>query len=103
MTEWTPGPWPVDEDARVLACDDRSTIICLPSASPSNPTVMADAHLLAAAPDLYAALESITEHLVGVMSQMEAQGHVRFANGVGGIPTIKQARAALIKARGDGT
>lgn len=53
----TPGPWRVDEEGcRVLATDNRSTIICEVVGSMSNPTVAAEARLIAAAPDLLEAL-----------------------------------------------
>lgn len=55
--KWQPGPWIVDGDGnRVVATDLRKTIICHASASCSNPSVMADARLIAAAPALAEAL-----------------------------------------------
>jgi hypothetical protein len=57
MAKHQSGPWIVDtEGNRILACDPRATIICHMSATTRNPEVMADARLIAAAPDLLAAL-----------------------------------------------
>lgn len=45
--------WWVDaEDNRILASDARATIICHMSATCRNPEVLADARLIAAAPEL---------------------------------------------------
>lgn len=54
---FTPGPWrlePAEDGGRVLACDDRATIVHEPPASPFNPQVRADAALIASAPTLHA-------------------------------------------------
>jgi len=62
MSKHTPGPWVVDaEDNRILATDKRETIICSLSATCRNPGVLADAHLIAAAPDMLAALIKIRD------------------------------------------
>lgn len=47
--------------------------------------------------DLVAALKAITDHFAAVMSGPLVSGFVTFANGVEGIPTIVDARAALAK------
>lgn len=55
--KWTPGPWVVDGDEnRVVATDARTTIVCNFSGSCRNPSVMADARIIAAAPALAEAL-----------------------------------------------
>lgn len=59
MSGFTPGPWfyeGAECGGRVLACDDRETIIHQPPCNPWNEQVRADARLIAAAPDLLAAL-----------------------------------------------
>ena len=56
----TPGPWEIDlEENRILATDDRRTIVCYFAGSLLNPSVMADARLIAAAPDLLESLEML--------------------------------------------
>lgn len=59
----TPGPWRVDPDdaTSVLASDDRVTIVACVTGASSNPVTVADAHLIAAAPDLLAALKLLAE------------------------------------------
>lgn len=47
--------------------------------------------------DLVAALKAVTDHFAAVMSGPLVSGFVTFANGVEGIPTIADARAALAK------
>lgn len=59
MSKHTPVTWFVDiEGNRILANDDRATIICHMSATVRNPEVMAAAFMLSAAPDLLEALEA---------------------------------------------
>lgn len=47
--------------------------------------------------ELMAALQSVTDHFADVMSGPLISSHVKFANGVEGIPTIANARAILAK------
>ncbi len=47
--------------------------------------------------ELVAALTEITEHFVSVLRGPVVSQHIRFANGVENIPTIKNARAILAK------
>lgn len=95
MTErkWTEGPWvalPYDDigdevaihkfDGEYVAsvdCDGCFDVL-------SGPVITANAHLIAAAPDLYEALE-------GIITAMEGIGHGPF----------EAERAALAKARGE--
>jgi hypothetical protein len=58
----TPGPWVVDADeGRILATDARQTIVVDSfGGSISNPAVLADARLIAAAPEMLNALRFIT-------------------------------------------
>jgi hypothetical protein len=77
--------WNLDlKGNRILANDDRQTIICHFSASLRNPEVFADAALIAAAPDLLDALQNIC---AGKLDADEMKDI---------------ARAALAKARGRG-
>ena len=63
MSEWTKGPWLADskESApwRVLACDERATIVCDVTGASGNPTARADAQLIAAAPEMAELLERL--------------------------------------------
>lgn len=57
--KFTPGPWQVDEDfpQDILAGDRRIAVSAFPDAEGS-----ANAHLIAAAPDLYKALKRLDEN-----------------------------------------
>jgi len=52
--KFTPGPWEVDA-TRILANDERRTVVCEVTGSIKYSSTQADARLIAAAPDLYAA------------------------------------------------
>jgi hypothetical protein len=62
----TPGPWFVDKQSppRILAKDERQTIIAVTTAARSNPTNMADAQLMALAPELFEALQDVMDRFV---------------------------------------
>jgi len=90
-TKWTPGPWVAEQKGtRVLAKDDRITIVCEVTGSVSNKTTTADAALIAAAPELYDALRLLedVERNCGGLAIFQA--------------AMCKARAALAKARGEG-
>lgn len=87
----TPGPWKIDsENNRILATDERETIVCGFCGSCRNPEVMADAHLIAAAPDLLTALLLYISSGIGNSTDFEKQREAYSA-----------ARAAIAKAKGD--
>ena len=89
---FTPGPWKWDQHGG-LRGKDRNAVI--------NPTLRgdvlsgvnreADAHLIAAAPDLYAALK----YLVKQVDEVERSTVIR------GSDIMADARTALAKARGE--
>lgn len=57
----TPGPWHyegAEDGGRVLAMDDRQTIVHHPPCNPYNEQVRADARLIAASPRMYSYVES---------------------------------------------
>ena len=89
MSAHTRGSWHVDapgDGLRVLS--DHGTIICHVSGAMTNPSVIADAKLIAASPDLYRALQAMLTHM-----GMDEDEWNR--------PTFEQARAAIAKATGD--
>ena len=88
-TKWTPGPWHVPK-ARGYAHgpvdkNDVPVVTWTGMARPRQENGMANAHLVAAAPDLYEALEAMLDECVDD----------EFA------PHVMDARAALAKARGE--
>lgn len=86
MSKHTPVSWFVDiEGNRILANDDRATIICHMSATVKNPDVMAAANKISAAPDLLEALEAAAEALEAAEFFEKAA----------------MARAAIAKAKGE--
>lgn len=97
-TKWTPGPWRVDyqnednpDDERLAvfsaAYSDETPGIC--AGTKAWPLIREDADLIAAAPDLYAALESAESVLT----------HHGFPDNAQSV--LAAARAALRKARGE--
>ena len=101
MTEqpkWTPGPWAVERNKRTWGWVD----VVGPSLGVGGPTQatdltladevkrIAEAHLIAAAPDLYAALEKALNFITNTESEMGET-----------LPCGDAARAALAKARGE--
>lgn len=91
--KWTPGPWGNvihgERESRVGA--NTLLAIVYSTAFRDQENQMANAHLIAAAPDLYAALEAVEEWwLTDMMHKMD-----------GAPACIFMARAALAKARGE--
>ena len=89
----TPGPWEVNGSGEYEICElDTVTITANHDISDDGPErVMADARLIAAAPDLLAALEELSEYIDGYFD-MDQLGNERLAS----------ARAAIAKAKGGG-
>lgn len=54
----TPGPWVQGDDIRQIK-SGNGIIVCNVSGAVSNPSVLSDSHLIAAAPDLLAILSAI--------------------------------------------
>lgn len=86
--KFTPGHWFVADRYRVLVDDDRRTIVHVPPCSWTNEEAQADARLIAAAPDLYAALDKLLPGL-GVIGATMLKDK------------IAACHAALRKARGE--
>ena len=90
--KFTPGPWSTGfvDGTKIVRESDRSQIAQV-AGDYSDPTIWpimeANAHLIAAAPDLYAALELARERMGGASPGMKAM--------------IAQTDTALSKARGE--
>ena len=103
MSKHTPGPWHADPGRRVtgfaVTHDGEPNPIAIalrkPRSSHTNgitdSTALANARLIAAAPDLLVALEACEE----LLSAMPTLG------GIAGLAVVENARAAIAKARGE--
>ena len=87
----TPGPW-VTHGLVVVAADAPKAILCQVHGSMANPAAVADARLIAAAPDLLAALERAQGYLVSDYTGSDGTDQT------GGL--LKQVDAAVKLARG---
>lgn len=96
--KWTPGPWRV-EDLEIYGSRPGRPYILVATVpknhvsefAPVEPQAVPTVHLIAAAPDLYEALERIVKW-------MDAQGfNALYQDDT----AIKDARAALAKSRGE--
>ena len=85
---WTPGPWHIDEE-----CEGMFNRYCLYVCD--IPVSRQNAHLIAAAPDLFEALEAIVNAGEWYTSALE------FPREEDGTQLEQQARAALAKAKGE--
>jgi len=67
MSKFTPGPWLITEQdpPEIHGNDERRTVVCITTAPRSNEWNMADARLIAAAPEMYEALQLAldTDHM----------------------------------------
>lgn len=94
--KWTPGPWRIEERLLVYAGTKWVASAKMYDSETTMEEAQANAHLIAAAPDLYRELENLVEL---------AEAAMRAANRDGGEYDIEaelaDARAALRKARGD--
>lgn len=96
MTDWTPGPWRMEwqtpnmgnENATIALVGDYRVTASTPDYEVHGPDKV-DARLIAAAPELYEALEAI----VGALLDQDHVGALQIARTAG--------RAALAKARGE--
>jgi hypothetical protein len=93
----TPGPWEATDQGDVVMGDDRATIIAWCGDAEDNPemgeaTMLANARLIAAAPDMLRALKDLTRFCDAVRVQV-GMGKTQLAR-------LEQARAAIAKAEG---
>ena len=105
-TKWTPGPWEVcDLSIRdgvpvheITSLHDSCWIAQVQDHRNCSGTLpgSANAHLIAAAPELYEALEALVPFAIG-------SWHIEPIDGAfeGAMQRVKSARAALRKARGE--
>lgn len=91
-SQHTPGPWYVTPDACAVYEKDglgyRADTICH---IVGHPFTRANARLIAAAPDMLAALERAADELDSIMDW----------HGIGHPAVLRDARAAIAKARGE--
>ena len=93
-TKWTPEKWYFAGDMIVADCDHDGNIVCL---APETDFKSSDcwpmrARLIAAAPDLYKALEALVDAVTDVGRPCISWD----------CPELQAARAALAAARGEG-
>ena len=98
-TKFTPGPWTVepvrDNNGKPYATSYEAWVFVEPSVCglwAKEGCTLADAHLIAAAPELYEALSEF-------VAVCDAAPPVEFINEIGRV--VVKARAALKKARGE--
>lgn len=106
MSKHTPVTWFVDiEGNRILANDDRATIICHMSATVRNPEVMADANLIAAAPETEAERDKLRIINAELLDALETLRGVSLVIGQSRAEKIVAANAkadkAIAKAKGE--
>ena len=97
-TKWTPGPWAYEiQPGYACITHERGSIAAASYAKllDNSPLPMeANARLIAAAPDLYEALERLMQELIA-----QLYGNIIFIDTT---KAMEQARAALAAARGEG-
>lgn len=91
----TPKPWHISQNKTSIGVYDSSgNPVCkLPAAQFTMPRKLADAHLIAAAPELYAALDQ----LLAVAARLDQSAT---HEGLENCQAIANARAALAQAKG---
>jgi len=101
----TPGPWTAcdtyDGEFAIVAhsgTDDAEDVATV-SLSPVHPNAVANAHLIAAAPVLYAALEAATEVMAETSNYLGPFDHAHMFGELSA--AVAAARAALKRARGE--
>jgi hypothetical protein len=91
-TKWTPGPWRHEDGEWGTVVDAPSGNVCALASVPRSRRV-ADAHLIAAAPDIYEALDALFEDWsVGAQTWPQLRNRLD--------PLFARAGSALAKARG---
>lgn len=110
-TTHTPGPWyperPYGEDGVYVACAATSALVCKLNKvdgrfyQDAQESIYANARLIASAPELLAALESLVSELA---ERTHKDGRMMSASFVRGevcsVKALESARAAIAKAKG---
>ena len=96
-TKFTPGPWigHIGEDYFTVYNKAGSTVVPESRCDPSDKRDVADVDLIAAAPDMYAALKGTGMKVGDTLCWCRENAHDC------GTPSCEQARAALAKAEGE--
>ena len=95
----TTGPWKFEPGTKTIRSEPANYWLATMDSWDGAVDHEANARLIAAAPDLLAALQDITDHFSDVMEGPAIKSiGIIFPNGVENIPTIKQAREAIAKA-----
>lgn len=98
MAEHTPGPWSVehDEDADTISIVNFGGEIAVLHGVSMGENDESDARLIAAAPDLLAALEAVTPFVVPEALCLNGRDYLA------ALDAISDARRAIARARGEG-
>lgn len=93
-TKWTPGPWSIDKG--YIVSEDLIIATIFPHFSEAD---KANAHLIAAAPDLYEALDRAAQHYHGTTEEYPHRYYASFME----CPAerCRENNAALARARGE--
>ena len=109
-TEFTQGPWKVEKELFAKSyqwlisydAKDKGRGIAIAETIGATGKELANARLIAAAPNLYAELEKLIDEIETLMSDSDAMPysslHIICEEGL--MPNTKTARAVLAKARG---
>lgn len=100
----TPGPWTFDKDAEEITCEKRRGMAAIATvetgwAEPFESEQQANAHLIAAAPDLLAALRE-ARRVIATALKSTAPDWFPDDESVTGHLTIQSIDAAIAKAEG---
>ena len=97
--KWTAGPWRTENrnGKWPVSVVTMSGKLVAPFCGGPKPHETANAHLIAAAPELYEALEELLGNVQTLLAPHDTMPH----DPLSGVPCISTAQAALAKARGE--
>ena len=101
MSKHTPGPWTIRKTLRriVVFSESRRWRDIAGLQHYNSPERESNARLIAAAPDMLAALEAICEHANEAWAALDHDYHEVLAGNLG--DAVDQARATIAKAKGE--